>query len=166
MQCHSFGNCWWHCIPQQHKTEDALSATKAAVEEGIVPGGGVALIRTIEILNELKTEGDELTGVNILKKALESPIRQISQNAGIDGAVVVQKVKESKEGFGFNAQTMEYQDLMTAGIVDPTKVVRSALQNASSAAAMFLTTEVVVAEKPEKKKEGAVPQMPGMDMGY
>ncbi len=137
---------------KQHKTEDALAATRAAVEEGIVPGGGVALIRTISELDELKLEGDELTGLNILRRALEAPIRQIAQNAGIDGAVVVQKVKEGKEGFGFNAQTMEYQNLMQAGIVDPTKVVRSALQNASSAASMFLTTECVVSEKPEEKK--------------
>ena len=149
---------------RQHKTDDALSATKAAVEEGVVPGGGVALIRTLKALDELKLEGDELTGLNILRKSLESPIRQIAQNAGIDGAVVCQKVKENKEGFGFNAQTMEYQDLTQSGIVDPTKVVRSALQNAASAAAMFLTTEVVVAEKPEPKKEA--PGMPGMPTDY
>jgi chaperonin GroEL len=142
---------------KQHKTEDALAATRAAVEEGMVPGGGTALIRTIPALDELNLEGDELTGLNILRRALESPIRQIAQNAGIDGAVVVQRVKEGKEGFGFNAQTMEYQDLLQAGIVDPAKVVRSALQNASSAASMFLTTECVVSEKPEEKKP-----MPGM----
>jgi len=148
---------------KQHKTEDALSATKAAVEEGIVPGGGVALLRAINFLEELKLEGDELTGINILKMALESPIRLIAQNAGTDGAVVSQKVKEGKEGFGFNAATMEYQDLMIAGIVDPTKVVRSALQNAASAAAMFLTTEAVVSEKPEEDKEkGKMPGMGGM----
>jgi len=147
---------------RQHKTEDALSATKAAVEEGIVPGGGVALLRTIESLDELKLEGDELTGLNILRSVLESPIRLIAQNAGVDGAVVAQKVKEGKESFGFNAQTMEYQDLMQSGIVDPTKVVRSALENAASAASMFLTTECVVAEKPEEKKEktGGMPPMP------
>ncbi|MDO8436382.1 MAG: chaperonin GroEL [bacterium] len=145
---------------RQHKTEDALSATKAAVEEGTVPGGGVALLRTIADLDKLNLEGDEITGVAILRRALESPIRQIAQNAGIDGAVVLQKVKEGIEGFGFNAQTLEYQDLMQAGIVDPTKVVRSALQNAASAAAMFLTTEVVVAVKPEEKKErGGMPSM-------
>ncbi len=145
---------------KQHKTEDALNATRAAVEEGIVPGGGVALLRAISVLDELKLEGDELTGVNILRKALESPIRQISQNAGIDGAVVVQKVKEGKDGFGFNAETMKYEDLMSTGIVDPTKVVRSALENAASSAAMFLTTEAVVAEKPEEKKEkGGMPQI-------
>ena len=145
---------------KQYKTEDAMNATRAAVEEGIVPGGGVALIRAILTLNELKLEGDELTGLNILRRVLESPIRQISQNAGIDGAVVVQKVKEGQEGFGFNAQTMKYQDLMQTGIVDPTKVVRSALQNAASAASMFLTTEAVVVEKPEKRKEiGGMPPM-------
>ena len=144
---------------KQHKTEDALAATRAAVEEGIVPGGGVALIRALSVLDELKPEGDELTGLNILRRALEAPIRQIAQNAGIDGAVVLQKVKEAKEGFGFNAQTMEYQDLMQSGIVDPTKVVRSALQNAASAASMFLTTECVVAEKKEEKEKGGMPPM-------
>ncbi len=144
---------------KQHKTEDALNATRAAVEEGIVPGGGVALLRAISVLDELKLEGDELTGVNILRKALESPIRQISQNAGIDGAVVVQKVKEGKDGFGFNAETMKYEDLMLTGIVDPTKVVRSALENAASSAAMFLTTEAVVAEK-ETEKEKRTPSLP------
>lgn len=149
---------------KQHKTEDALNATRAAVEEGIVPGGGVALLRAISVLDELKLEGDELTGVNILRKALESPIRQISQNAGVDGAVVVQKVKEGKDGFGFNAETMKYEDLMSTGIVDPTKVVRSALENAASSAAMFLTTEAVVAEKPEEKKEKS--GMPSMGEEY
>jgi chaperonin GroEL len=151
---------------RQRKTEDALNATKAAVEEGIVLGGGVALLKCISVLDEMKLEGDEKTGVNILKRALEEPVRQIASNAGIDGAVVVQKIKESKEGFGFNAEKMEYQDMMQAGIVDPTKVVRSALQHAASAAAMFLTTEAVVAEKPEEKKDKGMgmPQMGGM--GY
>jgi len=145
---------------RQHKTEDALAATRAAVEEGIVPGGGVALIRALSALDELKLTGDQLTGLNILRQSLEAPIRQIAQNAGIDGAIVVQKVKENQGGFGFNAQTMEFQDLLQAGIVDPTKVVRSALQNAASAASMFLTTEAIVAEKPEKKeKMGGVPAM-------
>ena len=148
---------------KQHKTEDALNATRAAVEEGIVPGGGVALLRAISVLDELKLEGDELTGIKILRQALESPIRQIAQNAGIDGAVVAQKVKEGKDGFGFNAQIMEYQDLMQSGIVDPTKVVRSALQNAASAAAISLTTEVVVAEKPDEGKDKG--RMGGMSMG-
>jgi chaperonin GroEL len=138
---------------KQRKTEDALNATKAAVEEGVVPGGGVALLRALDSLDELKLEGDEATGVNILRKALEAPIRQISQNAGVDGAVVCQKIKEKTGSFGFNAKTMEYQDLMQAGIVDPTKVVRSALVNAASAAVMFLITEAVVAQKPEEKEK-------------
>jgi len=151
---------------KQHKTEDALAATKAAVEEGIVPGGGVALLRASLVLEGLDIEGDEKTGANILKRVLEEPIRQIAQNAGIDGAVVAQKVKETDEGFGFNAETLNYEDLMKSGIVDPTKVVRSALENAASAAGMFLTTEVVVAEKPEDKNPpaGGMPQMP--QMGY
>ncbi len=149
---------------KQHKVEDALSATRAAKEEGIVPGGGVSLIREIDRLSEIKIEGDEMIGVNILKKALEAPIRQIAQNAGVDGAVICQKVKEGKAGFGFNAETMEYEDLMAAGIVDPTKVVRSGLQNAASAAVMFLTIECVVAEKPEEKKGGG--GMPSMPEGY
>ena len=139
---------------RQHKTEDALSATRAAVEEGIVSGGGVALLRTIKGLDDLAVEGDEKTGVNILRRVLEEPIRQISQNAGIDGSVVAEEVKKKEGSFGFNAQTMVYEDLMAAGIVDPVKVVRSALENAASAASMFLTTEVVVAEKLTEKEKG------------
>jgi len=146
---------------RQHKTEDALAATKAAVEEGIVPGGGVALLRTIVALDEVGVQGDEKIGVNILKRALEEPIRQIAQNAGIDGAVVAAEVKKKEGSFGFNAETMEYQDLIQAGIVDPTKVVRSALENAASAASMFLTTECVIAEKPTEKEKGGMPSMPG-----
>ncbi len=150
---------------RQHKTEDALSATKAAVEEGIVPGGGVALLRCLKSLEGLPVEGEERTGVNILRRALEEPIRQIAQNAGVDGAVVTEAVKKKEGANGFNAQTMKYEDLMVSGIVDPTKVVRSALENAVSAAAMFLTTECVVAEKPTEKKE--MPGMPGgMPGGY
>ncbi len=148
---------------RQRKTEDALSAAKAAAEEGIVLGGGVALLKCIPVLEEIKVEGDEKTGVNILKRALEQPIREIAANAGIDGAVVIQKIKDGKENFGFNAEKMEYEDLMAAGIVDPVKVTRSALQHAASSAAMFLTTEAVVAEKPEEKKDKEMPQMP---MGY
>jgi len=150
---------------KQHKTEDGLAATKAAVEEGIVPGGGVALLRASLKLDEIEVQGDEKTGINILKRVLEEPIRQIAQNAGIDGAVVVQKVKENDQGFGFNAETLKYENLMESGIVDPTKVVRSALQNAASAASMFLTTECVVAEKIEENKKGA-PQMPQMPQMY
>lgn len=143
---------------KQHKTEDALAATRAAVEEGVVPGGGVALLRASLALDKLLEEKtglslDEQTGVKILKRAAEEPIRQIAQNAGIDGAVVAQKVKEGSNGFGFNAETMEYEDLAVSGIVDPTKVVRSALENAASAARMFLTTECVIAEIPEDAKK-------------
>lgn len=145
---------------RQHKAEDALSATKAAVEEGIVPGGGVALLRAAAGLREVQTEDeDEKTGIEILRRALESPIRQIAQNAGVDGAVVAQEVKKKEAGFGFNAKTLAFGDLVSQGIVDPTKVVRSALENAASAAGMFLTTECVVADLPEKKNEAL--GMPG-----
>lgn len=150
---------------KQHKTEDALHATRAAVEEGIVPGGGVALIRAVnsemfgQLLNELA--GEEKIGLSILKRAVEEPIRQIAENAGIDGAVVAQKVKDGKDGFGFNASTMEYEDLTKSGIIDPTKVTRSAIENAASAAGMFLTTECIVSELPEEKKEAGA-QMPPM----
>ncbi len=143
---------------KQHKTEDALSATKAAIEEGVVPGGGVALLRASMIIDESLFEGDRKTGIKILKRALEEPVRQIAENAGLDGAVIAQKTKEGKEGFGFNADKMEYEDLFKAGIVDPKKVVRSALQNAISASGMFLTTECVVADIPEEKEK--LPQMP------
>jgi chaperonin GroEL len=148
---------------RQHKLEDALHATRAAVEEGIVPGGGVALLRTLPALENVQAEGDEKTGVNILKRAIEEPIRQISENAGVDGAVVVQKVKEGQNDFGFNAQTMIYENLIGAGVVDPTKVVRTALENAVSAASMLLTTEAVVSELPkkdEKHNHGMPPMMP------
>ncbi len=147
---------------RQHKTEDALAATKAAVEEGIVPGGGVALLRSIGVLEKLETEGDEKIGIDILRRVLEEPIRQIAKNAGVDGAVAANAIKKKEKGYGFNAQNLKYEDLMKVGIVDPTKVVRSALENASSAASMLLTTEVVVAELPEKEgKEGSQgPQMP------
>ena len=147
-----------------HKTEDALSATRAAVEAGIIPGGGTALLKASLILDDIEVFGDEKTGIQILKRAAEEPVRQIAQNAGIDGAVVVQKIKESEQGFGFNADKLEYEDLMNAGIVDPAKVTRSAIQNAASAASMFLTTECVVAENPEEKKPD-VPTMPAMP-GY
>lgn len=154
---------------KQHKTEDALAATRAAVEEGIVPGGGVALLRASESLDEINMEEDKFFAIYVkemLKKALEYPIRQIAVNAGTDEGVVVNKVKENKTSFGFNAKTMEYQDLMQTGIVDPTKVVRSALQNAASAATMFLTADAVVTEKPEERKERHGMQgmqgMPGM----
>ena len=147
---------------RQHKIEDALAATKAAVEEGIVPGGGVTLLRCVKSMENLDLDGDEETGLNILRRVLEEPIRIIAQNAGLDGAVVAEEVKKREAGFGFNASTLKYDDLMAAGIVDPKKVVRSALQHAASAASMFLTTECVVAEKKEEKPApGTCPSMPG-----
>jgi len=150
---------------KQKKIENALNATRAAVEEGILPGGGTALLRAVSVLEKIELEGDEKTGLNILKRALEGPIRQITENAGLDGAVVVAKVKEMDEFSGFDAQVMEYKNLIQAGVIDPTKVVRTTLENAASAASMFLTTECVVAEKPEeKKKEEGVSS--GMNMGY
>ncbi|MBN1626954.1 MAG: chaperonin GroEL, partial [Deltaproteobacteria bacterium] len=145
------------------RVEDALHATRAAVEEGIVPGGGVALIRCTQALSKVTLEGDEQLGVKIIKRALEEPIRQIANNAGHEGSVVVQKVMDGKGNFGFNAETGEYEDLVKAGIIDPTKVTRSALQNASSVAGLMMTTEAMVAEKPEEKKP-AMPQMPSDDM--
>ncbi|MEK7664291.1 MAG: chaperonin GroEL [Patescibacteria group bacterium] len=152
---------------KQHKLEDALHATRAAVEEGIVPGGGVALLRAAAFNISVEL-GDESTGVAILRRAIEEPLRQISQNAGIDGAVVVQKVKEGEGDFGFNADKMEYQNLIGNGVVDPTKVVRTALENAVSAASMLLTTEAVVGDLPEKKEKGmgGMGGMPGMDGEY
>ncbi|PIU46756.1 chaperonin GroEL [bacterium (Candidatus Gribaldobacteria) CG07_land_8_20_14_0_80_33_18] len=138
---------------RQYKAEDALSATKAAIEEGIIPGGGVALIRTLNALEKLNLKGDEKTGIEILKKALEEPMKLIAQNAGKEGAVVVEEVKKHKNGYGFNTQTLIFEDLMENGIIDPTKVVRLALENAASGAAMLLTTECVIVEKPEKKEE-------------
>ncbi len=147
---------------RQHKAEDALSATRAAIEEGVVAGGGVSLIRALKSLDKIKLKGDEATGVAILKRALEAPLRQIAENAGVDGSVVVQKVKEGEGAFGFNAKTMEYEDLISAGVIDPAKVVRSSLENATSAASMFLTTECVVVEAEEDKDKGGGPAgMPG-----
>ena len=140
------------------RVEDALHATRAAVEEGIVPGGGVALIRASAGLGSLAVSEDERVGVRIIQKALEEPIRWIAQNAGLDGAVVLDKVKNNKGAFGFNAATENYEDLVKSGIVDPTKVVRTALQNAASVAGLLITTEAMIADKPEKKKEA--PAMP------
>ena len=140
------------------RVEDALHAPRAAVEEGIVPGGGVALIRASAGLGSLAVSEDERVGVRIIQKALEEPIRWIAQNAGLDGAVVLDKVKNNKGAFGFNAATENYEDLVKSGIVDPTKVVRTALQNAASVAGLLITTEAMIADKPEKKKEA--PAMP------
>jgi chaperonin GroEL len=138
------------------RVEDAMHATRAAVEEGIVPGGGVALLRCVEPLNKLKLQEDEQIGVNIVRRALEEPLRQIVGNAGEEGAIIVGKVKESKDAnFGYNAQTDQMEDLVKAGVIDPTKVVRTALQNAGSIASLMLTTEALVCELPEEKKEAA-----------
>jgi chaperonin GroEL len=162
---------------KKDKIEDALNATKAAVEEGIVAGGGVALIRALSALDDLRLKDDEKLGLNILRRALEEPLRQIAQNAGQDGSVVAAEVKKGSGGFGYNAATDEYVDMFKAGIIDPTKVVRSALQNAVSAASMLLTTEAVVTDLPKKDcscgqggMPGGMPGMGGMgggmDMGY
>ncbi|MFA5786945.1 MAG: chaperonin GroEL [Actinomycetota bacterium] len=147
---------------KKHRIEDAVSATKAAVEEGIVAGGGTALVAAQAVLDTLKLEGDEATGVAIVRRALEEPLKQIAVNAGLEGGVVVEKVRNLKAGWGLNAATGEYVDMSKAGIVDPAKVTRSALQNAASIAALFLTTEAVVADKPEKER---MPAMPGGGMG-
>ena len=150
---------------RQGKAEDALAATRAAREEGIVPGGGVALLRASIALDKLNLEGEEKIGVEILKKALIEPLKMIAQNAGVEGAVAVEEVKKHKSGYGFNAQTLEYENLTEKGIVDPTKVVRTALENAVSGAGMLLTTECVVAEKETEKEK--TPGMPGgMPGGY
>ena len=143
------------------RVEDALNATRAAVEEGIVPGGGVAYLRCLDALDKLKLEGDRQVGVAIVKRALEEPIRQIANNAGREGSVVVERVKAEKGAFGFDADKEEYSDLIKAGIIDPTKVVRFALQNAASVASLLITTEAMVAEKPEKKAEMPPPMPPG-----
>ncbi|HWR93396.1 MAG TPA: chaperonin GroEL, partial [Desulfobacterales bacterium] len=143
------------------RVEDALNATRAAVEEGIVPGGGVALLRCIDALSALKVSGEEKLGVGLLKRALQDPLRNIAQNAGMEGSVVVNAVMDGKDAYGFNAETGVYEDLMKAGVIDPTKVVRFALQNAVSVAGLMLTTEAMIAEKPEKKKKG--PAAPPMD---
>ena len=140
------------------RVEDALHATRAAVEEGIVPGGGIALIRASAGLSNLRVSEDEKVGVRIVQKALEEPLRWIASNAGADGAVVLDKCKNSKGAYGFNAAAEEYEDLVKSGIVDPTKVVRTALQNAASVAGLLITTEAMIADKPEKKKD--VPAMP------
>ena len=150
---------------RQKKTENALNATRAAIEEGVLPGGGVALLRSVSVLENIQLEGDEKTGLDILKRALEKPIRQIAENAGLDGAVVAAKVKESTGSFGFDALKMEYTDLIKAGVIDPTKVIRAVLENASSAASMLLTTEAVVAELPEENKDKGMPSM-SMPEGY
>ena len=141
------------------RVEDALNATRAAVEEGIVPGGGVALVRCIQVLDKIQTSEDQKEGINILKRAMSAPLRQIAANAGYEGSVVLNKVLKGKGDYGFNAETEKYENLLKAGVIDPTKVVRFALQNAASVAGLMLTTEAMVAEKPKKKKESAMPAM-------
>ena len=147
---------------RKYRIEDALNATRAAVEEGFVPGGGTALVNVIGKVAALEEEGDVQTGINIVKRALEEPVRQIAENAGLEGSVIVEKLKEQKPGVGFNAATNEWVDMVEAGIVDPTKVTRSALQNAASVSALLLTTEAVVADKPEPESNDRMPATPGM----
>ena len=149
---------------KKSRVEDALHATRAAVEEGIIPGGGVAFLRCVKNLDEVKTDNlDQKTGVNIIRRALEEPLRQIATNAGHDGAVVVNEVKNGKDDYGFNAQTEKYENLIKSGVIDPTKVARIAIENASSVAGLLLTTEATIVEKPEKKD--SMPPMPPGGMG-
>jgi len=148
---------------KKHRVEDALSATRAAVEEGIVPGGGIALINAVSSLDSVVVEGDEVVGVRIIRRALEEPLRQIASNAGMEGSVVVERVKSCEKGVGFDAITENYVDMVKAGIVDPAKVARSALQNAASIASMVLTTEALVAEIPQKEKSPGGYPPPDMD---
>jgi chaperonin GroEL len=148
------------------RVEDAMHATKAAVEEGIVPGGGVALIRTGRALDNLKLQDDQRVGVEIVRKAIEEPLRWIAQNAGQEGSIVVQRVKDAKGNDGYNAATDHYEDLVQSGVIDPVKVVRTALQNAASIASLLLTTEALVSEIPEEKKEAPAPGAGGMGGMY
>ncbi|MEV3990614.1 chaperonin GroEL [Streptomyces sp. NPDC049837] len=151
---------------RKHRIEDAVRNAKAAVEEGIVAGGGVALLQASSVFEKLELEGDEATGANIVKLALEAPLKQIAVNGGLEGGVIVEKVRNLPVGHGLNAATGEYVDMIAEGIIDPAKVTRSALQNASSIAALFLTTEAVIADKPEKAAAGAPGGMPGGDMDF
>ncbi len=147
------------------RVEDAMHATRAAVEEGVVPGGGVALLRAQSSLESLKLSHEQMFGVNIVRRAMEEPLRQISTNAGVDGSIVVSKVRDGQGSFGFNAATLEYGDLVKAGVIDPTKVVRTALQNAASVASLLLTTEAMIAEKPKKESAAPAPGGHGGGMG-
>jgi chaperonin GroEL len=147
---------------KKHRVEDALQATRAALEEGIVPGGGVALMNAVSAINPDSFEADERTGAMIIARALEEPIRQLADNAGMEGSVVVNKIRELETGFGLNVDSGEYEDLVKAGIIDPTMVTRSALQNAASIAKNILTTEAIVAEAPEKQGAGVGAGMPDM----
>ena len=149
---------------KKHRVEDALSATRAALEEGIVPGGGVAQVLLVPAVMAIEAEGDELTGVRIVARALEEPLRQLANNAGLEGSVVINEVKVRVKGVGLNIATGEYEDMVKAGIIDPAMVTRSALQNAASIAKNILTTEVIVADKPEEKG-GGMGGMGGGGMG-
>jgi chaperonin GroEL len=142
---------------KKHRIEDAVSATKAAIEEGVVPGGGTALVRAREGVDTVHNEGDEATGTGIVRKALEEPLRWIAQNAGLEGSLVIRQVEEEKGSVGLNALTGEFEDLLKAGVIDPAKVTRSALQHAASVAGMLLTTETLVADKPEKEPPRSLP---------
>ncbi|HUJ49764.1 MAG TPA: TCP-1/cpn60 chaperonin family protein, partial [Bryobacteraceae bacterium] len=149
------------------RVEDALHATRAAVEEGIVPGGGVALLRAVKALDNIKVPGDEQIGVDIVRRSAEEPVRQIVGNAGFEGAIVIEKIRAASDAnFGFNAATAQYEDLVKSGVIDPTKVTRSALQNASSIAALMLTTEAMIAEIPEKKPAPMPGGPHGPEMDY
>jgi len=145
------------------RVEDALNATRAAVEEGIVPGGGVALVRCIPALEKLQVPEAQRFGVDVVRRALEEPLRRIAANAGWEGAVVIEKVREGQGSFGFNAATETFEDLEKAGVIDPTKVERTALQNAASVASLLLTTEAMIAERPKKKAAAPAAGMGGMD---
>jgi chaperonin GroEL len=147
---------------KKHRVEDALQATRAALEEGIVPGGGVALLNTTSAIKADELEGDDRTGAQIIMRALEEPIRQLADNAGLEGSLVIDKIRTGTKGHGLNVETGEYEDLVKAGIIDPTMVTRSALQNAASIAKNILTTEAIVAEPPEKNPVGAGAGMPDM----
>jgi chaperonin GroEL len=146
---------------KKHRVEDALQATRAALEEGIVPGGGIALLQASEAINEDELDGDERTGARIILRALEEPIRQLADNSGLEGSVVVNDVRKAKKGQGLNAETGEIEDLVGAGVIDPAMVTRSALENAASIAKNILTTEAIVAEIPEKEAGGMPGGMPG-----
>ncbi|MDO9580631.1 MAG: TCP-1/cpn60 chaperonin family protein, partial [Bacteroidales bacterium] len=151
---------------RKHRVEDALSATRAAVEEGILPGGGVALLNALLVLDKLEVSGDEATGVDIVRKAVEEPIRWIAENAGKDGSVIIDAVKKSPRGVGYDAEDDDFGDMEKKGIIDPTKVVRSALENAASIAAMVLITESLVSDIPEKEKMPGMPPGGGMEGMY
>jgi chaperonin GroEL len=146
---------------RKSRVDDAMHATRAAVEEGVIPGGGVTLLRSGKVLDALKLEGDKAVGVKILRKVIEEPVKQIAKNAGKDGSVIVDRLKKEEIKIGYNAKTDKFEDLFKAGVIDPTKVTRTALQNAASIVGLILTTEAIVADKPEKKDHPPMPPMGG-----